>query len=85
MDSEEYRNAFEWPTEILYGENAPVTGIFATRTEYRPNPIALTTYGILEGNKKKGIVKVGGTDAFDGTPVIDLIAYFPICDHVIIK
>ncbi|GAH33024.1 unnamed protein product [marine sediment metagenome] len=33
-------------------------------------------------DEKKGIVKVGGLDAFDGTPIIDLKSYFPISDRV---
>jgi len=31
---------------------------------------------------KTGIVKIGGIDAFDKSPVLDLKAYFPICDRV---
>ncbi|MHA1191903.1 MAG: tRNA (N6-threonylcarbamoyladenosine(37)-N6)-methyltransferase TrmO [Promethearchaeota archaeon] len=65
-----------------YGENPEETGIFATRAEYRPNPIAMTTTNILDVDENKGIVKVGGLDAFDGTPLVDLKVYFPICDRV---
>jgi len=81
-DLEEIRNQAKWSTVPPYGENPPETGIFATRAEYRPNPIALTTCGILGVDEKKGIIRIGGIDAFDGTPVIDLKAYFPICDRV---
>ena len=42
--------------------------------------------GILDKNnnhiKNSTDIKNGGIDAFDGTPVIDLKAYFPICDRV---
>lgn len=82
MDKEEYRNSDDWAVEVPYGEGAPTTGIFATRAEYRPNPIALTTCGILDVDMEKGIVKIGGVDAFNGTPVLDLKVYFPICDRV---
>ena len=65
-----------------YGENPPTTGVFATRAEYRPNPIALTTAEIQEVNYEQGYVKVKNIDAFDDTPIIDLKAYFPVCDRV---
>ena len=65
-----------------YGENPPKTGVFATRSEYRPNPIAMTVAEILEVDHSKGIVKVVNLDAFDETPIIDLKAYFPTCDKV---
>jgi len=65
-----------------YGENPPVTGVFATRSEYRPNPIAVTIAKIDEVDHKKGIVRVQNIDAFDGTPILDIKAYFPVCDRV---
>ena len=48
----------------------PLVGIFATRTQYRPNPIGLTLVELL--GLKKNILKVRGLDALDGTPVIDI-------------
>ncbi len=59
-----------------------VTGVFATRAEYRPNPIAMTTCKILGVDQVKGIIKVADIDAYDGTPIVDLKAYFPVCDRV---
>jgi tRNA-Thr(GGU) m(6)t(6)A37 methyltransferase TsaA len=58
------------------------TGVFATRAEYRPNPIAMTTCKLLEVDEGMGIVRIADIDAFDGTPVLDLKAYFPVCDRV---
>lgn len=48
-------------------------GVFATRSPYRPNPIALTTVEVLgrEGNK----VRVRGLDMLDGTPILDIKPY----------
>ena len=82
MDKKEYRNADDWAVDVPYAEDAPKTGIFATRAEYRPNPILITTSAIEKIDVKNGIVKLAGIDAFDGTPVIDLKAYFPMCDRV---
>ena len=59
-----------------------ITGVFATRAEYRPNPIAVTTCKILEVDENKGMIRVADIDAYDGTPIIDLKAYFPVCDRV---
>ncbi|MDQ1253371.1 MAG: hypothetical protein QG646_2538 [Euryarchaeota archaeon] len=59
-----------------------LTGIFATRAEYRPNPIMITTCKIEGIDEKAGIVSVSGLDADDGTPIIDLKAYFPAYDRV---
>lgn len=59
-----------------------VTGVFATRAEYRPNPIAMTTCEILKVDEVKGTVQIANIDAYDGTPIIDLKAYFPVCDRV---
>jgi tRNA-Thr(GGU) m(6)t(6)A37 methyltransferase TsaA len=48
----------------------PLLGVFATRTNLRPNPIGLTLVELLEveGN----ILTVRGLDAFDGTPIFDI-------------
>jgi tRNA-Thr(GGU) m(6)t(6)A37 methyltransferase TsaA len=59
-----------------------LTGVFATRAEYRPNPIALTICPILAVDETHGILQVANIDAFDSTPVLDLKAYFPVLDRV---
>ncbi|MFW9989192.1 MAG: TrmO family methyltransferase [Candidatus Odinarchaeota archaeon] len=82
MDKDEYRRAEDWVVDVPYGEGAPKTGIFATRAEYRPNPILMTTSAILNVDIKSGVVQLAGIDAFNGSPIIDLKAYFPICDRV---
>ncbi len=48
----------------------PLTGVFATRSPYRPNPIALYTVRIhsIEGNR----LYIDWVDAMDGTPVVDI-------------
>jgi tRNA (adenine37-N6)-methyltransferase len=59
-----------------------VTGLFACRAEYRPNPVALTTCRILGVDEAAGIVHVAWIDAHDSTPLLDLKAYFPVADRV---
>lgn len=45
-------------------------GVFATRSPYRPNPLALTVVRLLgrEGPR----LRVRGLDMLDGTPVLDI-------------
>lgn len=59
-----------------------VMGLFATRAPYRPNPVALTTCKLLGVDEVAGVVEVADIDALDGTPIVDLKAYFPVCDRV---
>ncbi|MGZ4614417.1 MAG: tRNA (N6-threonylcarbamoyladenosine(37)-N6)-methyltransferase TrmO [Actinomycetes bacterium] len=47
-----------------------LTGVFATRSPDRPNPIGLHTVTVIETGP--GILKVAGLEAIDGTPVIDV-------------
>lgn len=63
-------------------ENAPRTGVFASRSPVRPNPIAMTTVRILSIDVQNRQIKVSGLDAFDKTPVIDIIPYIPALDRV---
>lgn len=77
-DNEEHRNIMQCEPPYADGR---VTGIFACRAEYRPNPVAITTCKITGVDEEKGIVRVGYIDAFDGTPIVDLKAYFPISDR----
>lgn len=79
LDSEEYRTMLQ--SRPPYAEEH-LTGVFATRAPYRPNPIAMTTCKLLGSDEASGVVRVAAIDAHDGTPVVDLKAYFPVCDRV---
>ena len=50
-----------------------VHGVFASRSPFRPNPIALTVVELLgrEGNT----LRVRGVDMLDGTPILDIKPY----------
>jgi len=56
-------------------KNRPLTGVFATRSPHRPNPIGLHRVTVLEiaGNK----LKVGPLEAMDGTPIVDIKPVLP--------
>jgi tRNA-Thr(GGU) m(6)t(6)A37 methyltransferase TsaA len=58
------------------------TGIFATRSPNRPNPILMTVCLVLDINIERGMIIVPYLDAFDGTQVVDIKAYFPLSDRV---
>jgi tRNA-Thr(GGU) m(6)t(6)A37 methyltransferase TsaA len=53
----------------------PLTGVFATRSPDRPNPLGLHRVTVLEiaGNR----LKVGPIEAIDRTPVVDLKPALP--------
>jgi tRNA (adenine37-N6)-methyltransferase len=59
-----------------------LTGVFATRAPYRPNPIAITTCKILSVDEANGIIRIADIDALDETEILDLKAYYPVCDRV---
>jgi tRNA-Thr(GGU) m(6)t(6)A37 methyltransferase TsaA len=51
-------------------KNAPLAGVFATRSPDRPNPLGLHHVTVLEIEGTK--LKVGPLEAIDGTPVVDI-------------
>jgi len=55
-------------------------GLFATRAPRRPNPIGISVVRLL--GKKGGVLVVGGIDALDGTPLLDIKPYVPRFDNV---
>lgn len=59
----------------LGSDDLPLTGIFATHSPARPNPILVTIVKLLE--RKGNILKVTGLDALDGSPILDIKPYHP--------
>jgi tRNA-Thr(GGU) m(6)t(6)A37 methyltransferase TsaA len=53
----------------------PLTGVFATRSPVRPNLIALTLCKVIA--VKGNVIRIEKTDAFDGTPVLDIKPFLP--------
>ncbi len=78
---EDYRNQIEMQMKPPYAPNV-LTGLFATRSPIRPNPINISVCKIKKVDHEKGIVTINQIDAFDGTPILDLKVYFPTCDRV---
>jgi len=48
----------------------PLTGVFATRSPDRPNPIGLHRVRVLRVDA--GVLEVAPLEAIDGTPVVDI-------------
>jgi tRNA-Thr(GGU) m(6)t(6)A37 methyltransferase TsaA len=53
----------------------PLTGVFACRSPFRPNLIALSLCKVVAVNDN--VVEVDKIDAFEGTPVLDIKPYAP--------
>ncbi len=51
-------------------ETLPLTGVFATRSPDRPNPLGLHRVTVLSIAGER--LKVGPIEAIDGTPVVDI-------------
>lgn len=54
-------------------DDLPQVGLFANRSPFRPNPIALTVVGLLE--RRSNALRVHGLDTLGGTPVLDIKPY----------
>lgn len=50
--------------------NRPLSGVFATRSPDRPNPVGLHRVTVLEVTAKK--LRVAPLEAIDGTPIVDI-------------
>lgn len=58
------------------------TGVFATRSPFRPNPIGLSVIellGLIDEPGRRGL-RLGSHDLVDGTPVLDVKPYLPYAD-----
>ncbi|WP_295759176.1 tRNA (N6-threonylcarbamoyladenosine(37)-N6)-methyltransferase TrmO [uncultured Oscillibacter sp.] len=75
----------EWSPTVRpprLGGNARL-GVFATRSPFRPNPLALsavTLAGMEETQEWGTVLRVRGADLMDGTPILDIKPYLPYAD-----
>lgn len=66
--------------QVQVGVDAKLRGALATRSHRRPNPIGVSVVPVL--HRRKGVLRVQGLDALDGTPVLDIKPYLPAYDSV---
>ena len=60
-------------------------GVFASRSPYRPNSLALSVLKLegIEKTEKYGyVLKLSGADMMDGSPVYDIKPYLPFADSI---
>ncbi len=62
-------------TEKPYTKGPDEIGIFATRSEVRPNPILITTIFVSEIDFENGVIHTPYIDAEHNTPVLDIKPY----------
>lgn len=58
-------------------------GVFATRSPFRPNPIALSSVKLagIERTADRGpVLRIRGADLMDRTPILDIKPYIPYAD-----
>ena len=58
-------------------------GVFATRSPFRPNSLGLSCVRLLavERDPELGtVLRIGGADLMDGTPIFDIKPYIPYAD-----
>lgn len=58
--------------------SAPLTGVFATRSPDRPNPLGLHRVTVRERTGSR--LRIGPIEAIDGTPVVDIKAVLSDAD-----
>lgn len=57
--------------------------MFATRSPFRPNPIAISTVNVINVDYDNGIINIGYIDAYNMSPVVDIKPYIPSIDKVL--
>ena len=58
-------------------------GVFATRSPFRPNPIALSAVklaGVRQTAEYGPVLHIRGADLMNGTPILDIKPYIPYAD-----
>jgi tRNA-Thr(GGU) m(6)t(6)A37 methyltransferase TsaA len=61
------------------------TGVLATRSTFRPNPIGMSVVKLdkVVTQKQQTVLHISGLDLLNGTPIIDIKPYVPYSDAII--
>lgn len=62
--------------------NAPKSGIFATRSPVRPNPVASTVVKVTKVNSDNKCIEIQGFDGFSGTKILQVMLYDPKLEQI---
>ena len=63
-------------------EEAPLSGVFASRSPTRPNLLCLTISELIAIDEDEMALVIDHMDAHDETPIIDIKPYLPSSDRV---
>ena len=80
FDKDEYRKILQ--TDAPYTKGPDRIGIYATRSQIRPNPVAISHAQIISIDIDAGIITVPYIDTEEGTPVLDIKPYHPSEDRI---
>lgn len=80
IDNEELRSLVE--VDKPYAKSPDKLGIFATRSQIRPNPIAITPVMVQNLDIEKGEITIPFIDAENKTPVLDIKPYSACIDRI---
>lgn len=61
--------------EKPYVKSPDTLGVFATRSQFRPNPILLTIISVAEVDVENGVIYTPYIDAEDGSKILDIKPY----------
>ncbi|NWF94548.1 MAG: tRNA (N6-threonylcarbamoyladenosine(37)-N6)-methyltransferase TrmO [Candidatus Thorarchaeota archaeon] len=81
-DTEAARKTLRVHPRTPEGAATPLSGVFATRSPKRPNPIGLSVVRLIDIVESTKSIVVDRIDAFEGSPVIDIKPYMPSSDRV---
>lgn len=73
FDKDEHRS--QVVNEKPYKDSPAKLGVFATRSQFRPNPILITTIFVEKIDLDQGIIYTPYIDAENGTPLLDIKPY----------
>lgn len=65
-----------------YKKGPDSIGLFATRSETRPNSILLSAVSVIQIHESDGVIEIPWVDALDGTPILDIKPYQPCSDRI---
>ncbi len=69
------KERFELIIDQPYKSSPKEVGVFATRSQFRPNPILITTIIVEKIDFEKGIIYTPYIDAENDTPLLDIKPY----------
>ncbi|WP_028973742.1 TrmO family methyltransferase domain-containing protein [Spirochaeta cellobiosiphila] len=81
--STEYSHPDNWVIDKPYTNGPDRLGVFATRSQIRPNPLCITNIIVKDIDYHRGIIYTYYIDAYPGSPILDIKPYLPACDRVL--